>query len=368
MGIEILLIILIFMLCLVAFLLLKKNSHQNFLQIAEQILDKKLEKSSYQLDRSQKEVEHLVIPIHTQLKALQEEVNKMEKQRIESFSTLDNNIKTLQQEALRLNKETYNLSTALRKPEVRGKWGELQLKRVLEIAGMQQYCDFEMQYSIKDDNNKLLRPDVIVKMPYNKEIVIDSKVPLSNYLDAINENNPNLQEQLLLNHADSVKKRVQELSKKEYWNQFNNSPEFVVLFLPSENLFSSALDYIPELIEYGWENKVLIATPTTLIALLKAIAYGWSHKSLEDNAKKIGALGVELYERLATMGDNFEKLGNSIKSSVENYNKTIGSLESRVLVSARKFKDLGLSSGAEIKEQKQVEVQPRQISIKELDD
>ncbi len=286
----------------------------------------------------------IVNPLKETLEKLDGKIHEIEKERKGTQDVLKNEISKLFALSDGLKKETGNLVTALRKPHVRGRWGEIQLKRVVELAGMQEYCDFELQQTVTNEKDLRLRPDMIIKLPSGRHIVVDSKVPLDSYLDALSESDPAAQEAKLKHHSAQVKARIDELRKKEYWNQFDHTPDFVVLFLPGENLFSSALDYEPGLIELGVENKVLIATPTTLIALLKAVAYGWKQQTLEENANRIAILGSELFERISTMTDHFNGLGKELNSAVKKYNDTLSSMETRVLSSARKFKDLGVGS------------------------
>jgi len=300
--------------------------------------------ASNELEKRQTAIDHIVKPLRESLEKLDGKIHEIEKDRKGSEGVLKNEINKLFISNSDLKKETGNLVTALRKPHVRGRWGEIQLRRVVELAGMQEFCDFELQQTVTNEKDARLRPDMVIKLPSGRQIVVDSKVPLDSYLDAIAESDPAAQELKLKHHAAQVRARIEELRKKEYWNQFEHSPDFVVLFLPGENLFSSALDYDPGLIELGVENKVLVATPTTLIALLKAVAYGWKQQTLEENANKIAQLGGELFERLSTMTDHFNGLGHELNSAVKKYNETLSSMESRVLISARKFKELGVSS------------------------
>lgn len=286
----------------------------------------------------------IVNPLKETLEKLDGKINEIEKDRKGTQDVLKNEISKLFIMGDNLKKETGNLVTALRKPHVRGRWGEMQLRRVVELAGMQEFCDFEVQQTVTNEKDARLRPDMVIKLPSGRHIVVDSKVPLDSYLDAISESDPVAQEAKLKHHAAQVRARIEELRKKEYWNQFEHTPDFVVLFLPGENLFSSALDYDPTIIELGVENKVLVATPTTLIALLKAVAYGWKQQTLEENANKIAQLGGEIFERLSTMTDHFNGLGKELNSAVKKYNETLSSLESRVLITARKFKELGVNN------------------------
>ena len=286
----------------------------------------------------------IVNPLKETLDKLDNKIHEIEKERRSNQDVLKIEIGKLFDASDNLKKETGNLVTALRKPHVRGRWGEMQLRRVVELAGMQEFCDFELQQTVTNEKDARLRPDMVIKLPSGRQIVVDSKVPLDSYLDAISESDPVAQEVKLKHHSTQVRARIEELRKKEYWNQFEHTPDFVVLFLPGENLFSSALDYDPTIIELGVENKVLVATPTTLIALLKAVAYGWKQQTLEENANKIAQLGGEIFERLSTMTDHFNGLGKELNSAVKKYNETLSSLESRVLITARKFKELGVSN------------------------
>lgn len=340
--------------------------HKNQLEITENILNSKLTQSneilSHKLQQSSStlatekdKLAKTVQPISETLFQLNQKIEKLEKDNLQQVSTLVSQMQSLQSETSNLNKETGKLSQALRKPEVRGKWGELQLKRVLEISGMRDYCDFSLQTSVNDNENNKFRPDAIVSIPGNRCIVIDSKVPLEAYLDANSTDDATEQNRLLQHHSSKVKERVKELSDKTYWSKLATSPDFVVLFLPSENLFSSALDYDPNLIEYGTNKNVLIATPTTLIALLKSIAYGWNQKRLEENYTGIIELASELYARLSIMNEHFDKVGKNLTGATTAYNDAIGSFESRVLSTARKIKDLGVSSDKNLKELSRIE-------------
>ncbi len=244
----------------------------------------------------------------------------------------------------------------------------MQLKRVVEMAGMIEYCDFFTQPSVIDKNeDNLLRPDLIIKMPSGKQIIIDAKVPLDSYMDAISQNDLQIQKEKLKNHSLAIKKHINDLGKKEYWNQFENTPELVVLFLTGEGVFSAALEYEPALIEIGVEKKVIIATPITLIALLRAIAYGWKQEMIAENAKKISELGHILYERICTMGENFDNLRRSLKSAVDHYNKTAGSLEARVFPAAREFNKLGIhAKNKSLSAAKELESLPRSLHTEGL--
>ncbi|NUM60421.1 MAG: DNA recombination protein RmuC [Bdellovibrionaceae bacterium] len=342
-----------------------QQNNQTFLDLAQASLNKITMENLKNFDSKQSEVANTVSPIFETLSKFENKISELEKNRLESFSSLYAHFGVIKESQEKLRTETANLVKALRTPNVRGRWGELQLKRVVEIAGMLEYCDFEQQASMDSEEGKL-RPDLVVKLPGNKTIIVDSKAVIQAYIEAAQEENEENKKTLMLQHARHIRNRVSELSKKSYWEQFAHSPEFVVLFLPGENFFSSALEIDPKLIEDGVTQKVIIATPTTLIALLKAVSYGWQQASLAENALEISLLGKELYKRIFDMKDHFQKLGNQLSSAVDSYNKTVGSLESRVLVSARKFRDLkSIDGNAEIETLEPIEKIPRQIDISE---
>lgn len=341
---------------------LNQNS-TSFIQLAKSNFDHMTEVNLKELDHRRSEIKETVNPIFETLNKFETKISELEKNRIESFAQLFSHFGHLKEAQDKLRSETSNLVKALRTPQVRGRWGELQLKRVVEIAGMLEFCDFYQQESVDTDEGKL-RPDMVVRLPGNKTIVVDSKAVLHAYLEAAQCEDENLKKELMLQHAGHIRSRIQELSKKSYWEQFESSPEFVVLFLPGESFFASALEVSPILIEEGVTEKVILATPTTLIALLKAVSYGWKQASLTDNARQISQLGKELYKRLMDMSGHFQKLGSQLGSSVESYNKTLASFESRVLVSARKFKELkSIDGNEEIELGEPIEKLPRIITL-----
>ncbi len=308
------------------------------------------------------EMQKLVDPLSKTLKEVSAHVQQVEKHRITAYSSLTEQVKGLSEAQSTIRKETTNLVNALRKPSVRGRWGEIQLKRVVELAGLLDHCDFEEQHSINTDGGRL-RPDMIVHLPGGKIIVVDAKAPLSAYLEAIEADTEKDRELLMAKHAEQVRTHVRQLSTKAYQDQFDISPDMVVLFLPGESFFYAALQHDPALIEFGVDNNVIIATPTTLIALLRAVAYGWRQEHIAENAQQISRLGQELYDRLCTLADHVSKVGRGLNSAVTSYNRAVASMESRVLVSARKFKEMGSNSSQILDELLPIETVPRQLTI-----
>ncbi len=338
-----------------------KSNNTSFLELAKSELEKQQSAAKGELEKREKAVETLVKPISDSLKQVDEHVRELEKSRAEAYGGLKEQVESLLETQKALQTETGNLVKALREPQARGRWGELQLRRCLELAGMLEHCDFLEQVSVTIDE-RTRRPDVVVKLPGEKNIIVDSKVPLTAYLAALEAPDEATHKDRLADHARQVRQHIDNLSSKSYWNQFEWTPEFVVLFLPGEVFFRAAMDVDAELIEYGVKRKVIVASPTTLIALLRAVAYGWNQKNLAESAREISAAGKTLYERLSRMAWNFEDIGKRLGGAVDSYNKAVGSMERSVFPIARKMPDLDRSlSAADLPDLHQVEKTPRQL-------
>lgn len=341
-------------------------TNKSFLELANATLEKFQEVAQNDLSQRQQAISDLVKPVTDSLQTVDQKIIELEKSRMSAYAVLKHQVNELLSSQKQLKTETSNLVNALRTPSVRGRWGEIQLRRVVEMAGMMNYCDFEEQVSSTDSENKL-RPDLIVNLPGQKKIIVDAKAPLAAYLEALEAKDEDSRQEKLKDHARQVRAHIRALAKRSYYEQFQPAPEFVVLFLPGETFFSAALEQDPTLIEAGVEDRIILATPTTLIALLRAVAYGWRHEKLAENAKEISELGRELHKRLSDMADHFSRLGRSLGSAVQSYNHAIGSLEHRVLPNARKFKDLGaVSQAAEIILLDPLDQSPRELQAPEL--
>ncbi|MFH1156021.1 MAG: DNA recombination protein RmuC [Pseudomonadota bacterium] len=324
---------------------LQANSSQ-FLDLADRFFAAYVNDAKKNLDIKGDEIIRSVDPVRQALETYETRLGLMEREREKAFGALGAHLMEMARGQQSLQKETGNLVKALRVPHVRGRWGELTLRRVAELAGMVDQCDFTEQ-AVSGSGKGLLRPDMVVHLPGGRNIIVDSKVPLAAYLDSLEAGTPQERRELLENHARQVQTHIAALSSKKYWERFQPTPEFVVLFIPGENYFSAALAHKPDLIEAAIEKGVVVATPTTLISLLKAVAYGWRQEKSAENAEVICQLGTELFQRLASVAEMMNHLGRDIERCAATYNKTIGSLENRVMVSARKLASLGAAGGSD---------------------
>jgi DNA recombination protein RmuC len=343
-----------------------KNNNEQFLSLAETKLHQARTEAAVDIDARRKSIEDLLAPMARTLEHVDREIKESERRRIETGATLLEKITALDTMGHDLRAQTQRLVDALKRPGVRGRWGELQLKRVVELAGMVEHCHFTEQETISTENGRI-RPDVVVNLPGSKHVVVDAKVPLDAYLRALEAPDEEARQKLLADHARQVRTHIAQLSAKNYFDKVPSAPEFVVMFLPGEMFFSAALEQDPSLIEFGVEKRVIPASPTTLIALLRAVAYGWQQEAMEENARKISELGKNLYESIRALANHFGTLGARLQSSLEAYNQAVGSLEGNVLLKARKLKDLHAANGGEeIRQLDPIDRVPRMLQAPEL--
>jgi DNA recombination protein RmuC len=336
------------------------RNNNSFLKLAEENLKRFQSEAKADLSSREKAIEQLVKPIDEALKQTTKQIHDIEKERKESYGSLRSTIDQMTKSQQQLQLETQNLVQALRRPEVRGQWGEMTLRRLAELSGMVAHCDFFEQTHTNTETGSI-RPDMIVRLPEKREIIVDAKTPLDAYLSAVQAKEDKDRQRELKRHAQVIRSRVRELSRKNYWAEYSNSPEFVVLFIPGEQFLASALEVDPALLEDSMSQNIILATPTNFIALLRAVSYGWKQQALAENAEQIRELGETLYKRLSTFGNHLSKLGNSLGSTVNHFNSAVGSLERQVIPGARKFTEMGISSKNEITDLPPVEQQPRQV-------
>ncbi len=321
---------------------LMERNNRSFLDLASNFFERYQDKAKDQLEIKQKEMQSIINPLKESVDKMDFFTRDIEKQRQSAYVSLSKQIDSLIKSEDILRSETKNLTKALKSPNIRGAWGQIHLKRVIEIAGMLDHCDFFEQKTVGDE--KIFRPDLVIQLPGERQIVIDAKTPIDAYLEAAESNDEEYKKRKLKDHAQHIKKHIKDLSSKEYYKQFFPSVEFVIMFLPAEAFFSAAIGEDPTLLEIGAKYNVIIATPTTLIAILRAISYSWKQDNISKSAKEIAKIGKELHERLLIMTSHFSNVGKSISQTVDSYNKTIASFESRVLVSAKKLKEMGLAT------------------------
>ncbi|RMH32549.1 MAG: DNA recombination protein RmuC [Nitrospirae bacterium] len=338
-----------------------------FLALAEEKFNAIKQSTMLDWESRQQAIEALIQPLTVCLETYQQEAKQLEDRRLRELSVVGEQLRQVAAAQSMLQAETAKLVNALRSPHVRGRWGELTLRRTAELAGMAQYCDFYEQHHVSTDNGSF-RPDMIVRLPAGREVVVDAKVPLTAYLEALDTTTEEERESALARHVALVRQHVHGLASKEYWEQFTASPEFVVLFIPNDSFLAAAAERDPSLVETALSKKVVIATPTTFIALLRAIAYGWRQEQMTESAQRISAIGQELSERLSVFVEHLMQIGSTLGKTVEAYNKAVGSLESRVLPSARKFKSLGIGGKREIDELRPIDQIPRPLTPPPPDD
>ncbi|MCX4187276.1 DNA recombination protein RmuC [Methylophaga sp. OBS4] len=336
------------------------RNNNSFLKLAEENLKRFQSEAKADLGSREKAIEQLVKPINEALQQTSKQIHDIEKERKESYGSLRSTIDQMTKSQQQLQLETQNLVQALRRPEVRGQWGEMTLRRLAELSGMVAHCDFFEQTHTQTETGSI-RPDMIVRLPENREIIVDAKTPLDAYLSAIQAKDDATRQREMKRHAQIIRGRARELSNKNYWAEYTQSPEFVVLFIPGEQFLSAALEVDPNLLEDSMSQNIILATPTNFIALLRAVSYGWKQQALAENAMEIRDLGETLYNRLATFSGHLDKLGKSLNSSVDHYNKSVGSLERQVMPSGRKFVEMGIRAKKEMSELQPIEKQVREV-------
>lgn len=343
-----------------------RDNNQQFLQLAHETMGRFQASSQADLEQRQRSIHHLVEPIRSALEKTEQQIRQIEKERQASFGMLSEQIRGMMLDQSALRDETGRLASALRTPGGRGQWGELSLRRIAELSGMVEHCDF-VEQAQRSNTERTIRPDMVVRMPDARELIIDAKAPMDAYLDAVNADSEERRKHHLQRHAKHVREHVRTLAGKRYWEQFENSPDFVVLYIPGDQFLAAALEQDKTLLHDALDASVILATPATLVALLRAVAFGWKQTVLAENASKVRDLGEALHKRLSVFLDHMERLGRSLGGSVDTYNKALGSLERSVLPSVRRLSELGVSSGRNISEPAPVEAIPRSPYTKDVE-
>lgn len=337
-----------------------RENNSAFLQLAQESLRQLQLQGKHELEQKEKAVENLVQPIREALEKAETQIRRMEQERQQAYGSLTKHLETLAQTQQLLHGETRNLVQALRRPEVRGQWGELTLRRLVELAGMVEHCDFYEQLDLDTDEGRR-RPDMVVRMPDGREIIVDVKTPLDAYLNAVEAPDDETRRRHLEHHARKVRERVRELAAKAYWSQFPRAPDFVLLFIPGEQFLAAALDLDRALLEDALRQRIILTTPTSFVALLRAVAYGWRQEQLAANAERIREVGEEMYHRLAVFAEHLARVGRGLDSAVENYNRAVGSFESKVVPGARRFTELGVNTAKALEEPARIEIGLRKL-------
>ena len=344
-----------------------QRNNQMFLDLASTKLGEFQTQAQTDLDARRKAIDETLKPVQESLARVDTQIREVEKARAGAYGALTSQVETLALGQKSLQTTTGQLAQALRSPNVRGLWGEMQLRRVIEAAGMLEHCDFDEKLSVMTEAGRRT-PDVIVHLPGGRQIVIDAKVPIDAFMKAIDAEDNAIREQFLKEHTRQLKTHMESLGKKAYWEQFQPTPQFVFMFLPGETLLGAALEHEPALLEFGMKNNVIPATPFTLIALLRAVAYGWQQERLAENAEEISRLGRELYERIGAVARHLQNIGRNLKEAMDAFNKAVGSIETRLLVTARRLKDLGTSTADDVPDVEPIDVTPRELQIDTSDE